>query len=65
MFFWMFALFRHITSAMHFNNNPYRDIKKKADGKEQIKVVWPKFNKGEAPVRDVRVLPKFGKLCRK
>lgn len=53
-------LLRHIIAAMHFNLNLQRDIRKRPDGSDQVKVIWPKFKNGEATVRDVRVNPHFG-----
>ena len=57
----MFHLFRHALAVIHFNNNLNRDIKRKKDGSQQIKVVYPKFKNGEATTRDVRVKQTFGK----
>lgn len=51
---------RHIIAALYFNLNLFRELKKNADGTEQVKVVWPKFKNGEATVRDVKVKPNFG-----
>ena len=41
--FIMHVFFRHIISAVHFNNNLLRDDRKNEDGTEQIKIVHPKF----------------------
>lgn len=38
-----------------------RDVKKKADDSEQIRVLYPKFKNGEASIRDIRVEQNFGK----
>lgn len=38
-----------------------RDIKKKADDSEQIRVLYPKFKNGEASIRDIRIAQNFGK----
>lgn len=55
---------RHIIAALYFNLNLFREVKKSADGTQQVKVVWPKFKNGEAAVRDVKVKPNFGKyIC--
>ena len=54
--------FRHILAAVHFNFNLLRDTKKKADGSEQIHVIYPKFKDGEATVRDVRIEQNFGEI---
>ena len=35
--------------------------RREKDGVERVKVSNPKFNNGEASVRDVRVEPNFGK----
>lgn len=53
---------RHIIAALYFNLNLFRELKRNADGTEQVKVVWPKFKNGEATVRDVKVKPNFGKV---
>ena len=53
---------RHIIAALDFNLNLLREVKKNADGTEQVKVVWPKFKNGEATVRDVKVEPNYGKI---
>ncbi|KAK3755170.1 hypothetical protein QZH41_010695 [Actinostola sp. cb2023] len=50
---------RQIIAVLHFNSNLQRDVRAKADGQQQLKVVWPKFKNGEATVRDVRVVPNF------
>ncbi|XP_068673626.1 uncharacterized protein [Montipora foliosa] len=49
----------HIIAALYFNLNLLREVKKNTDGTEQVKVLWPKFENGEATVRDVKVEPKF------
>ena len=54
--------FRHVLAAVHFNCNLRRDTKKKADGSEQLRVVYPKFKNGEASVRGVRIEQNFGEL---
>ena len=38
-----------------------RDVKKKADDSEQIRVLYPKFKNGEASIRGIRVEQNFGK----
>ena len=57
----LYSYFRQIIAVLHFNSNLQRDVRAKADGQQQLKVVWPKFKNGEATVRDVRVVPNFGK----
>ena len=52
---------RHILAAIHFNYNLRRETKRRADGRERVKVTFPKFKNGEATVRDVRVTQNFGK----
>ena len=42
-----------------------RDVKKRNDGSQQIKVTYPKFKGGEATVRDVREKQNFGMEFRK
>lgn len=53
---------RHIIAALYFNLNLLREVKKNADGTEQVKVVWSKFKNGKATVRDVKVEPNYGKI---
>ena len=38
-----------------------QDTKRKADGSEQIRVLYPKFKNGEASIRDIRIEQNFGK----
>lgn len=52
---------RHVLAAIHFNFNLMRDVKKKADDSEQIRVLYPKFKNGEASIRGIRVEQNFGK----
>ena len=54
-------LIRHLLAAIHFNHNLLRDVKKRPDGSNQIRVVYPKFKGGEATVRNVTVKPHYGK----
>ena len=53
---------RHIIAAVHFNLNLYRENKRNEDGTAQIKLVYPKFENGEATVRDQKVKPEYGKI---
>ncbi|XP_067054566.1 uncharacterized protein [Acropora muricata] len=50
---------RHILAALHFNQNLVRDVKKKANGSSQVKLIYPKFKNGVASVRDVRIQPNY------
>ena len=61
--YWLFIWChnRHILAAIHFNFNLMQDTKKKADGSEQIRVLYPKFKNGEASIRDIRIEQNFGK----
>ena len=40
-----------------------RDVKKKANGADQVKLIYPKFKNGLATVRDVRIEPNYGVFC--
>lgn len=40
-----------------------RDVKKKANGSSQVKLIYPKFKNGVASVRDVRIQPNYGVFC--
>ena len=51
---------RHALAIIHFNSNLKRDVKK-INGKDQIKVCYPKFKNSEAVVRKVTVAQNFGK----
>lgn len=53
---------RHVLAAIHFNSNLMRETKNKADGSEQLRIIYPKFKNGEASVRDVRINQNFGKI---
>ena len=47
----------------HFNECLKRDIQKKADGTEVMRISWPKFKLGEESVRKVPVAPTYGSYC--
>jgi hypothetical protein len=53
-------MFRQILASLHFNENVYRDTKKKKTGEEVKRVWWPKLKSGEALVRKVKVEPTYG-----
>ena len=57
----MICLLRHILAIVHFNSNLQREVKKKEDGVERVKVSYPKFKNGEATVRNARIVQNFGK----
>ncbi|XP_074631511.1 uncharacterized protein LOC141890044 isoform X1 [Acropora palmata] len=50
---------RHILAIVHFNSNLQREVKKKEDGVERVKVSYPKFKNGEATVRNARIVQNF------
>ena len=53
---------RHILAATHFNRNLKRELRTSiVTGLPQVKIVYPKFKKGIATVRDVRVKQNFDK----
>jgi len=58
--FYCYFQLRHILAALHFNYNLVRDVKTKADGSGQVKIIYPKFKNGVASVRDVRIQPNYG-----
>ena len=61
---WIFfpPTFRHILAAVPFNFNLRKEDKcKESDGKERMRVSYPKFKNGEATVRSVKINPNFGK----
>lgn len=56
-------LVRHILAAVHFNHNLHRETRKhQSDGKDRIKVSYPKFKNGEATVRNQPVAQNFGEI---
>ncbi|XP_074630083.1 uncharacterized protein LOC141888915 [Acropora palmata] len=55
----MICLLRHILAIVHFNSNLQRKVKKKEDGVERVKVLYPKFKNGEATVRNARIVQNF------
>lgn len=57
----MICLLRHILAIVHFNSNLQREVKKKEDGVERVKVSYPKFKNGEATVHNARIVQNFGK----
>jgi receptor-type tyrosine-protein phosphatase zeta len=48
-------------SALHFNENAKRDVRKTKHGVEQYSVSYPKGRKGEPVVKDVKTEQTFGK----
>lgn len=54
-------LLRHILAIVHFNFNLQREVKKRDNGLEQVKVSYPKFKNGEATVRNARIVQNFSK----
>ena len=51
---------RHVLAVVHFNNNLDREDCT-INSTTQVKVNYPKFKNGEAVVRNVKVVQKFGK----
>ena len=56
------CFYRTALATIHFNHNVNRELRKKNDGTQRIKVDYPKFKNGEATVRGVRVATNFGNL---
>ncbi len=52
---------RHILAILHFNENIHRETQVSKDGKEYIRVTYPKFKLGEEVVREVASPPTYGK----
>jgi receptor-type tyrosine-protein phosphatase zeta len=48
-------------SALHFNENAKREVRKTKHGVEQYSVCYPKGRKGEPVVKDVKTEQTFGK----
>ncbi|KAL9970830.1 hypothetical protein ACROYT_G023277 [Oculina patagonica] len=57
---WMGSLCRHILAILHFNENIHRETQVSKDGKEYIRVTYPKFKLGEEVVREVASPPTYG-----
>ena len=54
--------FKHILAAVHFNFILRREDKyKESDGKERVRVSYPKFKNGEAAECSVKINLNFGK----
>lgn len=53
--------FRHILACLHFNENIKRDPKKTKEGYTYYHVTYPKFKLGDEVVREVPVIPTYGK----
>ncbi|CAH3156554.1 unnamed protein product [Pocillopora meandrina] len=49
-FTWLGTLSRHILTSLHFNENLQRETQKAFNGKEYIRVTYPKFKMGEEVV---------------
>ena len=59
---WILHNFRTILAAIHFNYNIYRKSKVDMHGNVKLKVTYPKFKEGEATVKEVKVVPNYGKV---
>ncbi len=55
-----FSHLGHALASIHFNFNVLRDVRKNADGTEQLNVTYPKFKNGEATVKNIRIFPNYG-----
>lgn len=51
---------RHILASLHFNENIQRETQVSKEGKEYIRVTYPKFKLGEEVVREVSRPPTYG-----
>ena len=51
---------RHILASLHFNENIQRDTQVSKEGKEYMRVTYPKFKLGEEVVREVAGPPTYG-----
>lgn len=58
----LLCIFRHILASFYFNENIYRDTQMSKDGKEYVRVTYPKFKLGEEIVREVASPPTYGKI---
>ena len=52
---------RHILASLCFNENLQRETQRKFDGKEYIRITYPKFKIGEEVVREVACPPTYSK----
>jgi len=48
-------------ASLHFNENVRREKQKSKDGEDYLKVTFPKFKLGEEVVREIAVMPTYGK----
>ena len=48
-------------AALHFNENIQRERQTSKDGKQYMKVTYPKFKLGDEVVREIAVPPTYGK----
>lgn len=62
---WMLFFCRHILAILHFNENIKRETQLSKDGKEYIRVTYPKFKLGEEVVREVACPPTYSELTQK
>ena len=53
----LLCISRHILASLHFNENIHRDTQMSKDGKEYVRVTYPKFKLGEEVVREVASHP--------
>ena len=52
---------RHILASFCFNENLQREKQREFDGKEYIRITYPKFEMGEEVVREVACPPTYSK----
>jgi diphthamide synthase (EF-2-diphthine--ammonia ligase) len=57
--------FRHIVAALHFNENVQRTTHVCKDGKDSVRIMYPKYKMGEEVVRKVAVPPTYSKYKNK
>ena len=53
--------YTHVLASLHFNENVKRETHQSKDGRDYIKVTYPKFKVGEEVVREVAVPPTYSK----
>lgn len=58
-YIWLGTLSRHILDSLRFNENLQRETQRASDGREYIRVTYPKFKMGEEVVREVLCPPTY------
>lgn len=55
------SCFRHTLATLHFNGNVHRETHVWKNGKDYVRIIYPKYKMGEEVVRGVAVPPTYSK----